>query len=117
MLRILVELPNYISRGCSGGSGKETPLTTFMSLSPPRSRGEDPGGLQGGVQSHSHGLPPPGHGAVGRQAGAHRQAAAQDEGGRTQGPHLLPDGPLPGHPGGLPHPEKVRAPAVAEIVG
>lgn len=80
-----------------------------VSFSFARSRGEDPGGLQGGVQPCSYGLSPAGHGAVCGEASPHRQAAAEDEGRRPQSSHLLPDGALPGHLGRLPHPAKVMS--------
>ena len=72
-----------------------------------RGWGEDPGGLPWAAQPLCTRLPPAGHGPVGRKAGPHRQAAAQDEGWGPQGPDLLADGALPGHPGGLPHSAKV----------
>lgn len=74
-----------------------------------RCRGEDPGKLQEELQPRGCGLPVAGHDPGSRQTGAHRQAAPKAVGRRPQSPGLLSDGTLPGHPGGLPHPETVRS--------
>ena len=78
-----------------------------MDLLPSRSGGEDPGQLQEEPQPGCVGLPAAGHDPGCGEAGVDRQAAAQAAGRGAQGARLLPDGPLPRHPGGLPHPETV----------
>lgn len=75
-----------------------------------RRGGEDRHGVAAGVRPHGLRLPFAGSDSLGRQAGATGQAAASPQGRRPQGPHLLPDGALLGHSGGLPHQQEVRRP-------
>lgn len=73
-----------------------------------RCRGEDRSGVAGGVRPPRSRFPFAGPDSVGRQAGATGQAAASPQGWWPQSAHLLPDGALLGHSGGLPHQQKVR---------
>lgn len=77
-----------------------------------RRGGEDRSGVAGGVRPPGSRLPFAGPHSVGRQAGATGQAAASPQGWRTQSAHLLPDGALLRHSGGLPHQQEVRGPRV-----
>lgn len=72
-----------------------------------RRRGEDRSRAAGGLRPPGCGLPFAGPDSVSRQAGATGQAAATPQSWRPQSAHLLPDGALLRHSGGLPHQQKV----------